>query len=158
MLHPTLNSPLQWHYMTLYNVTDVGVRSGVTQLYPWARQDDAIRDDQWRSGVEEVPLKIRSKLPGALQKVSQKAQGHGFSTNPHATYGLDGQPPAATTLGAGKHVRPEWQEGMPIGLVKADTVKINVLFKEQPLRRLLKLSQTCQDYVFFYKHRNLPTF
>ena len=74
-----------------------------------------------RLGSNDTALKVRNNMPGAIHKVGMRRPGHGHSSYTNATYGLDGQFPCATTLGAGRRVMEDWKEGDPI----KDTIMIS---------------------------------
>ena len=76
--------------------------------------DDVIAKERILEDLGDQNLQVKSSLPGAIHKVGQKAPGHGPAVCTHAVYGLDGQCPAATTLGAGRGVLPTWQQGASI--------------------------------------------
>lgn len=59
--------------------------------------------------MKEHLVQPRSAAPGALQKVSQKRPGHGYSTHPYACYDLRGLPPKCTTHAAGRHKPKGWR-------------------------------------------------
>ena len=102
--------------------------------------DNVISKERIMKDLGDQNLQVRSSLPGAIHKVGQKAKVHGRAACNHAVYGLDGQCPAATTLGAGRGVLPSWSHG--------DTIDTSFRFNSEDTSRARGFPD---DYIPFLK-------